>query len=112
MTDFQDPSGVVPASAPACLVLLPVICFSFPGRSARSGTALQGKDERCRGRRTYSGKKTRTRSAELGPHGAQTTLQEALFDLTGRQGHRGVKFCGRLARVAEPAQVVRQGGVP
>ncbi len=29
----------------ACLVLLPVTCF-FRGRSARSGTALQAKDER------------------------------------------------------------------
>src|SRR6266568_6491881 len=27
--------------APACLVLLPVICFSFPGRPARSGTACR-----------------------------------------------------------------------
>src|ERR1700684_738719 len=56
--------------------------------------------------------KTRTWSAELGPHGAQTALQEALFDFAGRQGHRGVKFSGRVARAAEPAQVVRQGSVP
>jgi hypothetical protein len=56
--------------------------------------------------------KARKASAELGPHGTQTALQKALFDFAGRQGHRGVKFCGRLARVAKPAQVVRQGSVP
>ena len=56
--------------------------------------------------------KTRTRSAEPGPHLAQTVLQEALFDVAGRQGHRGVKFSGRVARAAQPAQVVRQGSVP
>src|SRR5712691_8868861 len=85
--------------APACLVLLPVICFSFPGRSARSGTALAGKGRTVKRAQDISGEKpgkesekTRTRSAELGPHLAQTALQEALFDLAGRQGHRGVKF--------------------
>jgi hypothetical protein len=51
-------------------------------------------------------------SAELGPNGAQTALQEALFDFAGRQGHRGVKFSGRLARVAQPSQVIRQSSVP
>ena len=52
------------------------------------------------------------RSAELGPHLAQAVLQEALFHVAGRQGHRGVKFSGRVAHAAEPAQVVGQGGVP
>src|ERR1035438_981343 len=91
--------------APDCLVLLPAISFSFPGRSARSGTALWGKDERCSRWRTHPARKSgKARklgrpSAELGPHGAQTALQEALFDFAGRQGHRGVKFSGRLARV-------------
>jgi hypothetical protein len=42
----------------------------------------------------------------------QAALQEALFGIAGRQGHCGLKFSGRLARVAKPAQVVRQGGVP
>ena len=51
-------------------------------------------------------------SAELGSHVAQPVLQEALFGFAGRQGHRGVKFSGRLARAAEPTQVVGQGGVP
>ena len=51
-------------------------------------------------------------SAELGPHSAQPVLQEALFGFAGRQGHCGVKFSSSLARVAEPTQVVRQGGVP
>jgi hypothetical protein len=50
--------------------------------------------------------------AKLGSHGAQPVLQEALFGLAGRQGHCGVKFTGRRAGVAKPAQVVRQGGVP
>src|SRR5580658_3588591 len=103
--------------ASACLVLLPVICFSFPGRSARSGTACRERTNGGAGGGHIRGEsreseKTRTRSAELGPHLAQTALQEALFDLAGCQGHRGVKFSGRVARAAEPAQVVRQGSVP
>ena len=80
--------------APACLVLLPVICFSFPGRSARSGTALAGKGRTVRRAEDISpgkkagkageSEKTRRLSAELGPQGAQTALQEALFDFAGR----------------------------
>src|SRR6202034_759224 len=101
--------------APACgLSWVPDLT---PG--ARSVWLFQGKDERWSGRRTYQGRKpgkesekTRTRSAELGPHGAQTALEEALFDLAGRQGHRGAKFSGRVARAAKPAQVVGQGSVP
>ena len=64
------------------------------------------------GEKAGESEKTRRRSAELGPHGAQTALQEALLDFAGRQGHRGVKFSGRVACAAEPAQVVRQGSVP
>jgi hypothetical protein len=60
----------------------------------------------------WEARKLERPSAELGPHGMQTALQKALFDFAGRQGHRGVKFSGRLARVAKPAQVIRQGGVP
>ena len=51
-------------------------------------------------------------SGEFGSHSAQPVLQEALFGFAGRQGHCGVKFSSSLARVAKPAQVVRQGGVP
>src|SRR5579864_3584208 len=69
--------------APACLVLLPVICFSFPGRSARSGTARRERTNGAAGAghiRRESREKLERPSAELGPHGAQTALQEALFD--------------------------------
>src|SRR6266702_5748599 len=76
------------------------------GRTAKRAQDISGEKAR-QGKR-----ETRTRSAELGPHLAQTVLQEALFDLGGRQGHSGVKFSGRVARAAEPAQVVRQGSVP
>jgi hypothetical protein len=103
--------------APACLVLPPVICFSLSLGDPGIGTAVQRKDERCGGQRTYPERTQRRsgtarESAELGPYGLQPALQEALLDFAGRQRHRGVKFPGRVARAAKPAQAVRQGGVP
>jgi hypothetical protein len=75
-----------------------------------SWVLLQGKDERRSGRRTYRRRKsgreirtTRTRSAGLGPHLAQAAVQEALFGLAGREGRRGAKFSGGVARAAEGA---------
>src|ERR1700685_3058656 len=59
-TAVPDLRNVVVAtyfSSPMPTARILVICFSFPGRSARSGTALQGKDERRSGRRTHPGKK-------------------------------------------------------
>src|SRR5580693_8971188 len=43
--------------APACLVLLPVICLSFPARSARSGTALPGKGRTVKRAQDIAGEK-------------------------------------------------------
>ena len=76
----------------------------IPGPSAVAAVSQAAKSGKAR--------KLERPSAELGPHGTQTALKKALFDFAGRQGHRGVKFSGRLARVAKPAQVVRQGSVP
>jgi hypothetical protein len=84
------------------------------GTAARSPrlTAAMRAPAGARAGKSGKARKLERPSAELGPHGTQTALQKALFDVAGRQGHRGLKFSGRLARMAKPAQVVRQGRVP
>jgi hypothetical protein len=51
-------------------------------------------------------------SGWVGQQGAESGLQEALFRLVWSEGHGGPQSSGSLARAAESAQVVGQGGLP
>src|ERR1700677_5291656 len=69
--------------APACLVLPPVICFSLSLGDPGIGTAVQRKDERCGGQRTYPERTQRRsgtarESAEARPYCRQAGLLEGV----------------------------------
>src|SRR5580700_3877486 len=111
--------------APACLVLLPVICFSFPGRSARSGTALAGKGRTVKRAQDISGEKarqgkrenqnavSRARTAPCadGPAGGAVRPRWAPGS-PRREVVRPRRSCGRAGTGCPPGQRAIDGSTP